>query len=127
MEESLYYPLFVLSCWLCFRLLTKGTAREALACSAAVCVTYFAKPLVVPLIFAYTFAVAVWFVLESRRGDGVRERLGQLGLRLTPILALALALYLRHAIVAAGTAPQSASELLLSRTYSGETSGPSHP
>jgi len=127
MEESLYYPLFVLSCWLCFRLLTKGTAREALACSAAVCVTYFAKPLVVPLIFAYTFAVAVWFVLESRRGGGVRERLGQLGLRLTPILTLALALYLRHAIVAAGTPPQSASELLLSRTYSGETSGPLIP
>ena len=29
MEESLYYPLFVASCWLCWRVLVNGRARDA--------------------------------------------------------------------------------------------------
>ena len=50
MEESAYYPLFVASAWLCWRVLVRGRWDDAAACALALGLTYFAKPLAVPLV-----------------------------------------------------------------------------
>src|SRR6185437_5419678 len=64
MEENLYYPLFVLSCWLCFRVLSRGTAMEGAVCALALTVAYFTKPLGALLVVAYAVSVLAWTALR---------------------------------------------------------------
>jgi len=127
MEESLYYPLFVLSCWLCFRVLTRGAAAEAAACTVALCLTYFTKPLGALLVGAYALAVLGWDLLPLRRGESLRLRGSGLVPRLIPLIGFAAALLARRAVVPHGAGLSSASELVLSRFYAQELSGPLLP
>jgi dolichyl-phosphate-mannose-protein mannosyltransferase len=127
MEESLYYPLFVLSCWLCFRVLTRGAPRDAVACGVALCLTYFAKPLTLLLVAAYGLALLAWTGRRWRAAGPFRERLRGLAPRLLPLLCLAGALVARHALAGPGQLPGSASEVVLSRFYAQEAQGPLVP
>ncbi|HZE75286.1 MAG TPA: glycosyltransferase family 39 protein [Gemmatimonadales bacterium] len=127
MEESLYYPLFVLSCWLCFRVLTRGRAMEASACGLALCLTYFTKPLGALLVGAYAIFVLGWSVLQLSWRDALRVRAPGLVPRLIPLAAFAAALVARRALFPGGAGLGSASELVLSRFYAEELSGPLLP
>ncbi|HLQ23681.1 MAG TPA: hypothetical protein VK132_10770 [Gemmatimonadales bacterium] len=124
MEESLYYPLFVLSSWLCFRVLVRGSARDAVWCGVALCLTYFAKPLALLLVATYGVAVGAWGVLELRGREPLRRRAVALLTRLVPIVMFGAALVVRHALATRGGPTEGApSELLLSRFYAEELGG----
>lgn len=127
MEESLYYPLFVLSCWLCFRVLTRGGAAVSAACALALCLTYFTKPLGALLVGAYALAVLAWDFFRLRRGESLRLRGSGLVPRLMPLIGFAAALLARRALLPGGAGLGSASELVLSRFYAEELSGPLLP
>ena len=88
MEENLYYPLFVASCWLCWRVLVNGRARDAAWCALALGLTYFAKPLAVPLVAAYAGVVLLWAAAELRSTEPVRQRLAALAVRLAPVVGV---------------------------------------
>jgi hypothetical protein len=123
MEENAYYPLFVASCWLGWRVLVYGRWRDALGCAIALALTYFAKPLAVPLVAAYAGVVMLWLVTEllERRG-GVRSVLKPLATRLAPVAAFGAMLVVRHALTARG-ADGSESGVVLGRFYSEELGG----
>ena len=123
MEESAYYPLFVASGWLCWRVLVHGRWRDAAACALALVLTYFAKPLAVPLVAAYAGVVMLWLVVEVRAGN-VRGRgvLAPLAARLAPVAAFGAMLVVRHALTAHG-AETTQSGVVLGRFYTDELGG----
>jgi len=125
MEETLYYPLFVLSCWLCFRVLSRGGVVEAAACALAFTATYFTKPLGALLVVAYAVSVLAWGALALRR----REPLRGAGLvsRLLPLVAFAAAVLLRRFLLSETADLGSASEVAVGRLYVQELSGPLLP
>ena len=127
MEESLYYPLFVLACWLCVRSLTQGSVRDAVACGVVLCLTYFTKPLALLLVAAYGLALLAWAARASSRRGPFQERLRGLAPRLLPLLCVAGALAARHLLAGPGQVPSSASEVVLSRFYAQEAQGPLVP
>lgn len=122
MQESLYYPLFVLSCWLCLRVLAHGKPRDALACALALSVTYLTKPLALMLVAAYG-VTAAWWLARHRQG----ATLPALAIRLAPIAALGATLAVRHFLAPGGGDADSASDFLLSRFYAQELGGPVLP
>jgi hypothetical protein len=126
MEESLYYPLFVLSCWLCLRVLLRGDVRDAAACTVALALTYFTKPLAVPLVAAYAGVVVLWALAERWRAT----REGSLGaataIRLAPVAAFGLVLVLRY-LITARTPAEAVSAVVLGRFYTQELGGPIVP
>ena len=123
MEESAYYPLFVASCWLGWRVLVHARWRDALACALALALTYFAKPLAVPLVAAYTAVVMLWLVVELRTTSvRARELLVPLAVRLAPVVLFGAMLVVRHALTARG-ADAGESGVVLGRFYSEELSG----
>ena len=123
MEESAYYPLFVASGWLCWRVLVHGRWRDAAACAVALVLTYFAKPLAVPLVAAYAGVVMLWLVLELREGGRrVRDVLAPLATRLAPVAAFGGMLVVRHALTARGT-DATQSGVVLGRFYTDELAG----
>jgi hypothetical protein len=123
MEENAYYPLFVLSCWMCWRVLVRGRWDDAAACAAAFMLTYFAKPLAVPLIAAYGGVVLLWMLTELRTiGVTLRDRVTALGIRLAPVAAFGAMLVVRHAITARGK-DASQSGVVLGRFYTDELRG----
>jgi len=123
MEESAFYPLFVASGWLCWRTLVHGRGRDAAACALALALTYFAKPLAVPLVAAYTGVVMLWLVVELRAGGvRAREMLVPLATRLAPVVAFGLMLVARHALTARGT-DATQSGVVLGRFYTDELGG----
>ena len=130
MEESAYYPLFVLSCWLCLRVLARGQLREALACAVAFTATYFAKPLAVPLVIAYAVTVMAWAVTELRASQSAhRDRIAALATRLLPALLFGVVLVVRSALAARHFGVQGGPESqgLLGRFYAEEMRGPLLP
>lgn len=123
MEESLYYPLFVASCWLCWRVLVNGRGRDAAWCAVALGLTYFAKPLAVPLVAAYAGVVLLWAAIELRSANrDVRSRFAAVALRLAPVAAFVAMLVARHAITARG-ADDTQSGVVLGRFYTDELQG----
>ena len=123
MEESAYYPLFVASGWLGWRVLVHGRWRDAAACAVALMLTYFAKPLVVPLVAAYAGVVMLWLVMELRAGNvGFRGVLAPLAVRLAPVMAFGAMLVVRHALTARGT-DATQSGVVLGRFYTDELGG----
>jgi hypothetical protein len=123
MEESAYYPLFVASGWLCWRVLVHGRWRDAGACAVALAATYFAKPLAVPLVAGYAVVVMLWLVTELRaRTNRPRELLAPLATRLAPIAAFGAMLVVRHALTARG-AEATQSGVVLGRFYTDELAG----
>jgi hypothetical protein len=123
MEESAYYPLFVASGWLCWRVLVHGRWRDAVACAMALMLTYFAKPLAVPLVAAYAGVVMLWLVMELRAGRiRMREVLVPLATRLAPVVGFAVMLVVRHALTARG-ADATQSGVVLGRFYTDELAG----
>jgi len=123
MEENAYYPLFVLSCWLCWRVLVRGRWDDAAACALALGLTYFAKPLAVPLVAAYGGVVLLWMLIELRTiGVTLRDRVTALAIRRAPIAAFGVMLVARHAITARGS-DASQSGVVLGRFYSDELGG----
>ena len=123
MEENAYYPLFVASCWLCWRVLVHGRWRDAAACAVALGLTYFAKPLAVPLVAAYAGVVMLWMLTELRAGAGsVRDKATALATRLAPVVAFGAMLVVRHAYTARGT-DATQSGVVLGRFYSDELGG----
>ncbi|HEX5387997.1 MAG TPA: glycosyltransferase family 39 protein [Gemmatimonadales bacterium] len=131
MEENLYYPLFVLACWLALRVLLRGRARDAAACAVALGLAYLAKPLALVLIGAYGVAVFAWGALALRGRGRTRDARGPLlapfAVRAGPLIALGAALLARHALAAPAQASGSAGAVLLSRFYAEEMSGPIIP
>jgi hypothetical protein len=128
MEENLYYPLFVLSCWLCFRSLTRGTTVEAVACALALWSTYITKPLGALLVAAYAASALVWCAYHARGREF--RKLRDLGLlpRLLPLIAFVAVLLVRRVLSPhgdGGLGPPS--ELVLSRFYIEELNGPLVP
>jgi len=121
MEESAYYPLFVASCWLGWRVLVHGRWRDALACAVALSLTYFAKPLAVPLVAAYAGVVVLWMLSELRDGRA-RALLVPLAVRIAPVAAFGLMLVMRHALTSRG-ADATQSGVVLGRFYSEELGG----
>jgi hypothetical protein len=123
MEENAYYPLFVASCWLGWRVLVHGRWRDALGCAIAFVLTYFAKPLAVPLVAAYAGVVVLWLLTE-RLGEQrtARDLLAPLVVRLAPVVAFGAMLVARHALTAHG-ADASESGVVLGRFYSEELGG----
>lgn len=123
MEENLYYPLFVASCWLCWRVLTRGRMRDAAGCAIALSLTYFAKPLAVPLVVAYAGTVALWATTQLRHSlHDARARVNAVAVRLAPVFAFLVVLVVRHALSARG-ADQSQSGVVLGRFYNDELGG----
>jgi len=123
MEENLYYPLFVASCWLCWRLLVYGRTRDAAWCAVALSLTYFAKPLAVPLVAAYSAVVLLWATTQLRVSErDTRARLAALAIRLAPVAAFLLVLVVRHALTARGV-DESQSGVVLGRFYTDELGG----
>ena len=125
MEENLYYPLFVLSCWLCFRVLSRGTAMEGAVCALALTVTYFTKPLGALLVVAYAASVVAWTALRLRRGGPLPG--SGLVSRLMPLVGFAAALLVRRFLLSGGVGLGSASEVAVGRLYVQELSGPLLP
>ena len=126
MEENLYYPLFVLSCWLCWRVLVDGRARDAAWCALAFGLTYFAKPLAVPLVAAYAGVVCLWAAVELRTPQHARQRLAAIAVRLAPVMAFGAMLVVRHALTVRG-ADDTQSGVVLGRFYTDELGGPLLP
>jgi hypothetical protein len=127
MEENLYYPLFVLSCWLCLRVLARGEVRDAAACAVALVLTYFAKPLAVPLVAAYAGVVALWTLITLRtRGREEGSTLAAFAIRAAPVVAFGAMLLVRHALTAHG-APEGREGAVLGRFYTDELGGPLVP
>ena len=123
MEENLYYPLFVASCWLCWRVLTNGRMRDATWCAIALVLTYFAKPLAVPLVVAYTGVLVLWATTALRAATlDTRERGMAIAIRLAPVAAFLAALLVRHALTARGV-DDSQSGVVLGRFYTDELGG----
>ena len=123
MEESAYYPLFVASAWLCWRVLVRGRARDAAACAGVLALTYFAKPLVVPLVAAYAGVVLLWLVVALRvERVPSRDVLVPLATRLAPVVAFGAMLLVRHALTARG-ADTTQSGVVLGRFYTDELGG----
>ncbi|HKP15800.1 MAG TPA: glycosyltransferase family 39 protein [Gemmatimonadaceae bacterium] len=122
MEENLYYPLFVASCWLCWRVLVDGRTRDAAWCALALGLTYFAKPLAVPLVAAYAGVVLLWAVTEMRSAEHGRRRLEALAVRLAPVLAFGALLLVRHALTARGV-DETRTGAVLGRFYTDELGG----
>ena len=127
MEESLYYPLFVLACWLCFRSLTGGGVRDGVACGVVLCLTYFTKPLALLLVAGYGLSLLAWAGLQWKAGTPLRNQLQLLAPRLLPLVCVAIALVLRNVLAGPGQVPSSASEVVLSRFYAQEAHGPLLP
>lgn len=127
MEESVYYPLFVLSCWLSFRVLVRGGTANAVLCAVALCLTYFTKPLVLPLIVAYALGVAAWGGIELRRRSWSPQLARGLTVRLLPLLIFGTAVVVRAMLTPGHPGIGSPSELLLSRFYTEESQGPLLP
>ena len=122
MEENLYYPLFVASCWLCWRVLVNGRARDAAWCALALGLTYFAKPLAVPLVAAYAGVVLLWAAAELRSTEPVRRRLAALAVRLAPVVAFGAMLLVRHALTTRGV-DETRAGAVLGRFYTDELGG----
>ena len=123
MEENLYYPLFVASCWLCWRVLTHGRLRDAAWCALVLVLTYLAKPLVVPLVVAYAGVVVLWATTELRATTpDTRARATAVAVRFAPVVLFLAALLVRHALTARG-ADDSQSGVVLGRFYTDELSG----
>ncbi len=122
MEENLYFPLFVASCWLCWRVLVDGRARDAAWCTLALGLTYFAKPLAVPLVAAYAGVVLLWAATETRSTEHGHRRLPALAMRLAPVLAFGAMLLVRHALTTRGV-DESQSGAVLGRFYTDELGG----
>ena len=123
MEENLYYPLFVASCWLCWRLLVRGRRSDAVWCGVAISLTYFAKPLAVPLVAAYSAVLLLWAttqLLVSERDT--RARLAAIAVRLAPVALFLVVLVVRHALTARGV-DESESGVVLGRFYTDELGG----
>ncbi|HET7601307.1 MAG TPA: glycosyltransferase family 39 protein [Gemmatimonadales bacterium] len=125
MEESLFYPLFVLASWFCFRALTRGSAWDGLACGVALCLAYFTKPLGLVLVGAYAIGAAAWAAAELRKA-AQGSRAAALAARVVPLVVFAAVLLARRSL-APGEGHGSASELLLSRFYAEELGGPLIP
>ena len=123
MEENLYYPLFVASCWLCWRLLVYGRTRDAAWCAVALSLTYFAKPLAVPLVAAYAAVVLLWATTQLRVSErDTRARVAAVAIRLAPVAVFLLVLVVRHALTARGV-DESQSGVVLGRFYTDELGG----
>jgi hypothetical protein len=123
MEENLYYPLFAASCWLCWRVLVDGRARDAVWCAAALSLTYFAKPLAVPLVVAYGAVIVLWAATELRVGvRDTRGRIVALAIRIAPVVVFLAVLVVRHALTARGV-DESQSGVVLGRFYTDELGG----
>jgi hypothetical protein len=123
MEENLYYPLFVASCWLCWRVLVNGRARDAAWCTVALSLTYFAKPLAVPLVAAHAAVVSLWAATQLRVSErDTRARIAAVVIRLAPAVVFLLMLVVRHALTARGV-DESPSGVVLGRFYTDELGG----
>jgi hypothetical protein len=123
MEENAYYPLFVASCWLCWRVLLYGRARDAAWCAVALSLAYFAKPLAVPLVVAYGGVLVLWATTQLRAETrDVRARIAALAVRLAPAVAFLGVLVVRHALTARGV-DESQSGVVLGRFYTDELGG----
>ena len=123
MEENLYYPLFVASCWLCWRVLVHGRRRDAASCAAALSLTYFAKPLAVPLVAAYCGVLVLWATTQLRVGEReTRARIVALATRFAPAAIFLVVLVVRHALTARGV-DESQSGVVLGRFYTDELGG----
>jgi hypothetical protein len=123
MEENLYYPLFVASCWLCWRVLAHGRVRDAAWCAAALSLTFFAKPLAVPLVAAYGGVLALWAATHLRVTErDARARITAVAIRLAPVAVFLVVLVVRHALTARGV-DESQSGVLLGRFYTDELGG----
>jgi hypothetical protein len=128
MEENLYYPLFVLSCWLGLRVLARGEMRDAAACAVALVLTYFAKPLAVPLVAAYAGVVVLWALVAWRapsREEG--PSLAGLAIRAAPVVAFGAMLLVRHALSTRGAPAAEQGSVVLGRFYAEEMGGPLLP
>jgi hypothetical protein len=123
MEENLYYPLFVASCWLCWRVLVHGRVRDAAWCAVALSLAYFAKPLAVPLVAAYTAVLLLWATTQLRVTEPeTRARIAAVAVRLAPVVMFLLVLVVRHALTARGV-DESRSGVVLGRFYNDELGG----
>jgi hypothetical protein len=123
MEENAYYPLFVASCWLCWRVLLHGRGRDAAWCAVALSLTYFAKPLAVPLVVAYGGVLVLWATTQLRAETrDVRARIAAIAVRLAPAVAFLGVLVVRHALTARGV-DESQSGVVLGRFYTDELGG----
>ncbi len=121
MEESLYYPLFVLACWLGYRVLARGGVGSAVACAVAFCLAYFTKPLALVLVLGYALAVMGWSLMELLRTRGVPA--GSLAVRALPLAALGASLLAWRALTHSGAGLGSPSELLFGGFYAAEHHG----
>jgi hypothetical protein len=123
MEENLYYPLFVASCWLCWRVLVHGRVRDAAWCAVALSLTYFAKPLAVPLVAAYGSVLVLWATTQLRATErDTRARIVAVAVRLAPAAVFLAVLVVRHALTARGV-DDSQSGVVLGRFYTDELGG----
>jgi hypothetical protein len=123
MEENLYYPLLVASCWLCWRVLAHGRVRDTAWCAAALSLTYFAKPLAVPLVAAYGGVLALWAATQLRVTErDARAHITAVAIRLAPVAVFLVVLVVRHALTARGV-DESPSGVLLGRFYTDELGG----
>jgi hypothetical protein len=128
MEENAYYPLFVLSCWLCLRVLARGEVRDAAACAVALILTYFAKPLAVPLVAAYAGVVVVRTLVALRAPHrDETSPLGAFAIRAAPVVAFGAMLVVRHVLSARGAPSAEQGSVVLGRFYAEEMGGPLIP
>lgn len=100
MAENLYYPAFVLSAWLAYRALYRGTLRDAVWAGVAFAFTYFVKPHVLFLMAAYGVTVGLWFCSQLARSSSVnlamRREFPGLVRRAVPFAVFVCALPIRY-------------------------------
>ena len=94
----------------------RGGLRRALG------LTYFAKPLAVPLVAAYAGVVLLWALTELRARREPRDKAAALAVRLAPVAAFGAMLVVRHALTTRG-ADATQSGVVLGRFYSDELGG----
>jgi hypothetical protein len=115
MEENLDFPLFVLSCWLSFRVLRQSRIADALWCALALCLTVLMKPLGPTLAAAYAMAAAAWTSLEYRWRDSTAERWRTIAIRRVPLIMLGAVMIGRRILVSASGDFGSVADVLVSR------------
>jgi len=100
--------------------LVDGRVRDAAWCALALGLTYFAKPLAVPLVAAYSAVVLLWATTQLRVSErDTRARLAAVAIRLAPVAVFLLVLVVRHALTARGV-DESQSGVVLGRFYTDE-------
>ena len=126
MTENLFFPVFLLTAWMCFRTLDRGAARDAILAGLLLAAGFHVKIQMLFLGIAYFVAFVGW--LASRLMDRARQgpdgvKLGDVIVRALPGLIFGAMLAVR---LAAGLSQHSVAAAIFGEGYAGLASPTGH-